>query len=340
MITTEIIDDFKNLTLLRPSWDNLLIKSFSKSVFLTWEWVETWWHTYQSDFNLLVLVVKKDGVAFGIAPLIIRKGPSPRLEFFGQNKAYGEYLDFLVPAGEEAWVTPLLCKQIADLHQKGFWQSMNLAVMLENSPNQAIIRHSLNSMNLNTSLSQPRISPYVELPDRWEKYLEIKGKKLKKRIEYNERRVVKHGTLRVEYAGNDDEVDEYFDDLIQLHRHRWDTPTDEVFFQFHRQIAHRFFPLGRLLLARLKIGAQVVAVKYDFVFDDRVWGYQGGWLRDFAKLEIGSVLLCEIFKHCIDRKLKFYDFLEGDDWYKKRWSTSELISHDLRCGKAGSPFIF
>ena len=180
MITTEIIDDFKNLTLLRPSWDNLLIKSFSKSVFLTWEWVETWWHTYQSDFNLLVLVVKKDGVAFGIAPLIIRKGPSPRLEFFGQNKAYGEYLDFLVPAGEEAWVTPLLCKQIADLHQKGFWQSMNLAVMLENSPNQAIIRHSLNSMNLNTSLSQPRISPYVELPDRWEKYLEIKGKKLKK----------------------------------------------------------------------------------------------------------------------------------------------------------------
>jgi len=339
-INIQIIESESKLTELAAVWNNLLGESHTKSVFLSWEWIETWWQTFHSSFSPLILMAVDEGVPCGIAPLVVRKGPSPRLEFFGQNKAYGEYLDFIVPRGKEDQVTPALCKKIAELHAAGKWQSMSLAVVLENSPNFSLIPSSLKRHGLEIDTSPVRFCPFVNLPENWEMYLTRKGKKLRKQIEYNERRLNRAGEFKIEFPKNISEVDEFFDDLIYLHNARWDKPLDDAFFSFHRRIAHRFFPLNRLLLARLRVGQNVVAAKYDFVFDNKVWGYQGGWLKEFKKLEVGSILLCEIFKYCISQEIREYDFLEGDSWYKRRWSTSSYKAFDLTYGKAGPAYIF
>ncbi len=339
LITTEVIDKFKALGPLRDAWDGLLARSFSRSVFLSWDWVETWWKHYGTDFEPLVIVARDDGVPCGIAPLIIRKGDIRRLEFFGQNKAYGEYLDFLVAEGDECRVTPEICRAMVERYDDNSWQSLSLAVILERSPNLAMIRHALERHGLDVVL-QHRTSPYIRLPATWAEYLRIKGKKLRKRIEYNERRLARLGKVAVEFPRNLCEVDHFLENLIALHCYRWKVKPNEIFFGFHREIARRFYSLDRLLLARLKVGDRVIAAKYDFVFDKRAWGYQGGWLREYAKYEVGSVLLCELFKHCIDNELAVYDFLEGEDWYKRRWSTHSLASVDLTCGPAGPPFVF
>jgi len=325
---------------LAPLWNKLLEKSSAKSVFLTWEWIDTWWQTYHASFNLSVLIALEDGAVCGIAPLIVRKEPNPRLEFFGQNKAYGEYLDFIVPGGREEQVTPLLCNKIAELHRQGEWNCMSLAVVLENSPNFSLIADSFRENGLEIHKSAKRSCPYLEFPENWDQYLALKSEKLRKQIEYNERRLTRHGEFRVEYPNNIDEVDEFYDDFVGLHNQRWDKPMDDVFFSFHRHIAHRFFPLNRLLLARLRVGQTIVAAKFDFVFDNKIWGYQGGWLKEFGKLEVGSILLCEIFKYCLQQEIREYDFLEGDSWYKRRWSTSSYWAFDLTYGAPGSTFIF
>jgi len=309
-------------------------------VFLTWEWIDTWWQIYHSSFSPLVLVAIDEGIPCGIAPLVVRKGASPRLEFFGQNKAYGEYLDFIVPSGKEDQVTPLFCKTISELHRQGKFQSMNLAVMLENSPNLPIFTHSLKEHGIEISRSPERPCPYLELPTNWELYLTLKGQKLRKQVEYNERRLARCGKIKVEYPENISEIDDFFNDFVYLHNQRWNKPMDDVFFNFHRRIAHQFFPLNQLLLARLRVGQTVVAAKFDFVFDNKIWGYQGGWLREFKKLEVGSILLCEIFKYCINQGIREYDFLEGDSWYKRRWSTSSYKTFDLTFGNAGPAYIF
>lgn len=325
---------------LAPIWNNLLVKSRAKSVFLTWEWIETWWRTYHSGFDLLVLIAFEDGAACGIAPLIVRKGPNPRLEFFGQNKAYGEYLDFIVPISREDKVTPALCRKITELHEQGKWQRMNLAVMLEDSPNFSLIADSFRENGFEIDKSPERHCPYLEFPASWEQYIALKSDKLRKQIEYNERRLTRCGKLTIEFPNDISEVDDFYNDFVNLHNQRWAKPMDEVFFNFHRRIAHQLFPLNRLLLARLRVGQTIVAAKYDFIFDNKVWGYQGGWLNEFSKMEVGSVLLCEIFKYCINQGIREYDFLEGDSWYKRRWSTSSYSAFDLTFGNAGSAFIF
>jgi CelD/BcsL family acetyltransferase involved in cellulose biosynthesis len=130
-----------------------------------------------------------------------------------------------------------------------------------------------------------------------------------------------------------------FDEFISLHNLRWGRRHD-TFTSYLRAIAHRFLPIGRLLLARLTLDGRTIAAKYDFLYDGKVWGYQGGWLPELRKLEIGNALIAEILKYSILRGFKSYDFLEGDEWYKRRWSTARLESRDLALGDSASTFIF
>jgi CelD/BcsL family acetyltransferase involved in cellulose biosynthesis len=339
-IEIEIVDTEERFLALAPFWNELLLQNAAKSVFLTWEWIRTWWATYGSRFQLCVLVARDRNRPCGIAPLIVREGSSQRLEFIGQNRAYGEYLDFIVSPGMEDEVTSSFCRALMNLRDAGVWHTMCLAVVRSDSVNLPIITRIFGAAGVPVRRSAERISPIVELRSSWQNYLEVKSPKLRQRIAYNERRLGRLGAFAVEYVTDAGEIDEFFDDFKRLHLHRWSAESDDTFFDFHRLIAHRFFDAGRLLLARLRVKNAVVAAKYDYVFDNRAWGYQGGWLLEYGEFEVGSILLCEVFKRCIERRISTYDFLEGDDWYKQRWATDRLCSYDLTIGRAGPPFIF
>jgi CelD/BcsL family acetyltransferase involved in cellulose biosynthesis len=313
--------------------------SRSRSVFLTWEWIDTWWRAYSEGFDLLVLLARRNDEVLGIAPFVVRKA-SRRLEFFGQNKAYGEYLDLVVAAGLESSVTPAICARIAELGRLGKWRDIHLATMLVGSPNLSLIVNSLAGAGIEMRQGPVRICPFVRLPGTWNEYLALKGTEFTRRIRYNERRLARFGPVRFETPRHEAEVDPFFDSLVELHAHRWKTEVDREFFGFHRDLAKAFYPLNQLLLARLWVGSAIVAVKYDFVYDNKIWGYQGGWLTEFRGREVGNIMIAEILKNAIDSRLREYDFLEGEAWYKARWSTSQHMAVDLVCGETVGAYIF
>jgi CelD/BcsL family acetyltransferase involved in cellulose biosynthesis len=339
MIEIEIIDSLSRLQSLRAVWNPLLGKSWGQSVFLTWEWVEAWWETYHAGFELLVLAARHDNEVRGIVPLVVRK-QTRRLEFLGQNRAYGEYLDFLVPQGLEASTVPAMCKAIMELGGLGRWSNIHLATVLADSPNLNFILTELRNAGADLRQSPPRVCPFVQLPPTWEDYLALKGSGFSRRIRYNEGRLAQLGTVTVESPSNEQEVDEFFDDLVDLHNRRWGTEMDPQFSGFHRQIARTFFGLDQLLLVRLRVGSTIVAAKYDFVFDNKIWGYQGGWLPEFQDREVGNVLMARILKQAIQDGRREYDFLEGEAWYKSRWSTSQRTAFDLVHGELANAYIF
>jgi len=339
MIEVEVVDNLPKLQSLRTGWNLLLTRSWSQSIFLTWEWIETWWHSYSAGFDLAVIVARHGDEVLGIAPLVVRK-ESGRLEFAGQNKAYGEYLDFLVPQGLEASIVPAICQMVARLSGLGRWRGIHFATILAGSPNLNLISKELTKAGIEIQRSPTRVCPYAQLPATWEDYLALKGSSFSRRIRYNERRLARFGTIAIERPRDGRELDEFFDDLVNLHVRRWRTDIDGQFFGFHRKIARTFFELNWLLLARLRVGSSVVAVKYDFIFDNKIWGYQGGWLPEFKDREVGNVLIAEILKQAIQDGRREYDFLEGEAWYKSRWSTSHHTAFDLVYGPQDGAYIF
>jgi hypothetical protein len=200
LVRIELLEDNDGLDRLRPFWNRLLDKSRTRSVFLTWEWIKTWWEIYSSDFRLWTLVAYRLDEPCGIAPLVIRNGASPRLEFIGQNKAWGEYLDFIISRGMEEKLTPALCGCLsANRHD---WQRIHFATMLASSPNLPLIYRVLRRSGVEIAVSSRRNCPFIQLPPSWDIYLTSKGRRLRKRLRYNENRLSRLGELLLEFASD------------------------------------------------------------------------------------------------------------------------------------------
>src|SRR6266550_2101649 len=85
LIQIEIIDDAAAFARLRPEWNALLASSRSDCVFLTWEWLHTWWKELSDGRHLFIVTVRRDSRLVALAPLSVsRLWPSVRrLEFLG-----------------------------------------------------------------------------------------------------------------------------------------------------------------------------------------------------------------------------------------------------------------
>ncbi len=103
----EIIDDVAAFERLRPEWTRLLQASAADSLFLTWEWLFTWWKHLAGDRRLFILTVRSGDELIAIAPFarsaprVASILPLPSLEFLGTGTVGSDYLDIIVRRGSE-----------------------------------------------------------------------------------------------------------------------------------------------------------------------------------------------------------------------------------------------
>ena len=69
-LSIEEVKDIEAFRSLRNTWNALLEKSADNNVFLTWEWLFTWWRHYGGNKQLRILLVKELDRIIGIAPFM------------------------------------------------------------------------------------------------------------------------------------------------------------------------------------------------------------------------------------------------------------------------------
>jgi len=104
MLKVEVIKTTKEFQNLREEWNNLLSESKADTIFLTWEWLFTWWENYGMNRELTIFLIKEKEMLIGIAPLMICKEyvaglPVRLLKFIGSEEVCSEYLDFITIKG-------------------------------------------------------------------------------------------------------------------------------------------------------------------------------------------------------------------------------------------------
>jgi len=120
--------------------------------------------------------------------------------------------------------------------------------------------------------------------------------------------------------------------LVKLNKERWGEQgasfQSDEYIRFHRLLCQKIEPLGWLVLVVLTQNSNVVAVKYDYLYGEKIWGNQGGWSREFKNLNVGEVLIGKLFMWAIEKGVEEYDFLGGDAEYKKRWGSTHRYMND------------
>src|SRR5215469_8361832 len=94
---------------LEHDWNALLPRSEADTIFLTWEWLWSWWNAYAKTGDRLHILAFRgeNGDLDAIIPLYRPIGSklnvlSPRkLRFIGQGSADSDYLDIIVAKGHE-----------------------------------------------------------------------------------------------------------------------------------------------------------------------------------------------------------------------------------------------
>lgn len=343
----EIVRDEAGFAALEPHWDALVEASATCSPFLRWDWARLWWECFGADYRL-ALVVARDafGVPEAIAPLVLGYSTDGVRRYLrqlcwlgGVGLVEGEVLDFLVPAGREPELAPLLCQGIRALASE--WQGVRLNKIPAESPNFPILLDSLRSYAMGAGVVNIHAGWFTPLPEDWESVAARHSSRWQRNLRNRWQTLTHEHDAETGLAGLTMKPGAAMDELASLHCGRWNAGESSFVkgraWQFHRRLAVRWLAAGKAILPYLAVQGRMISGCYGFIEGDRFFHYQLGWDTRYADLSPGNLAVKNTVLHCQRLGLCYYDMLSGDYHYKTEWCPAGRDLVDVEAYSPSSP---
>jgi CelD/BcsL family acetyltransferase involved in cellulose biosynthesis len=336
----------QDLHRLRGEWRELADQCPDATAFQTYEWLAAWWEHFgkKNLGNRLLLVAVRDEreTLVGLAPLMTsfwHAAPLRRLTFLGRGVT--DYHDVLALPEQEAAV----CDAVhAYLCKEAFWQVGDLPQLREESVLRRNPPRPESGLAFRDFAGEP--CPYLCLPqggegaDAWDALLGRYGKKFRGNIRYYDRALDKSYSVAREVLTDEKSLESALDALFDLHQRRWNdrwlpgVMGGGRMRRFYRSVARAFLKRDWLRLHTISLDGEIVAVLFCIAYKDRTAYYQGGFEPTLAKLSLGSVVTGHAVRKALDERRTEFDFLRGDEPYKKRWTGGAArVNRSWRSGR-------
>lgn len=328
MLKLETVRDIGKFEWLRLEWNELLKASSSNSVFLTWEWLFTWWKHLSGRRQLHLLVLRRDNKLVGVAPLAIRARQPERLipfrtlEFLGTGTVGSDYLDLIIRRGEEDDVLKALTSYL--LHHK---LVIEFTRVKATSMLVARLESELVDRGWAVSHTTVGVCPYIDLSDMsWDSYLQTLGPAHRANVRRRTKSAIKKFELKLELPNSERHRSIYFAMFVDLHRKRWESrdDVDEMdtpdMLQFHAELSRIASQREWLRLFILFLDGVPAAAIYAFMYNNKYYFYQSGFDPAFSRYSVGLVMMGLTIKAAIDEGADEYDMLHGNESYKYLWA--------------------
>ena len=328
----ERISNEGELRNLREAWSALLATVPQASIFLTWEWISTWWRNREESWELWLLVAwDPDGRLAGVAPWMLVEEPfgpwSLRRLMFARNSGmFPNHMDILARPAEQGEI----CAAFMDYLQRqgAAWDVLDLEALAADS----VVGSCLATAGGHYREREPLVCPFAGLPQTWEDYE-------RERLSANRRQQLRSRRRKLErdYPGqvtyhevtHPDELPLALDTLIAFNLVRWHDKglhasfDDDCFVAFHREMAPLALARGWLRLYMLKVAGQVIAVEYCFRYGDVFTNYQRGFDQAWERYSPGQLLYAHTIRQAIAEHAREFDMLRGAHDYKLSWADAQ-----------------
>jgi CelD/BcsL family acetyltransferase involved in cellulose biosynthesis len=318
---------------LRAEWNALLEASDSNCVFLTHEWLSTWWKHLAEGRRLHIMTARKDGDLVGVLPLAERAPQLARmmpriLEFLGSGLIGSDYLDAIVAKGSECEVMAAFADH---LNRRGMM--LQLSQLRGGACAAAALAEELRRRTWIVAEEKSNICPYIDLRGHtWETYLATLGQSIRKNVTRYLRQLPKAFDMRFDCITTSAEAQGALDVNIDLHRKRWAAAgTSEAFHStpivaFHREFVDLAAERGWLRLLVVTLDETPAASLYGLHYGPTFYFYQSGFNPAFAKHSVGVATMGLAIQTAIEGGASEYDFLHGNEEYKFHWAK---VSRDI-----------
>jgi CelD/BcsL family acetyltransferase involved in cellulose biosynthesis len=330
-------------------WDAVLADSARPSVFLTRDWVTSWWDSFgQGAQSWLLRVAGPTGATLGLAPLYLSRPPGTarlpirRLGLIGDHSVGSEYLGLVARAGHERVVGEAVADHLAAARVG--WDVAELSGLVEGDPAASALEVPLRTI-AGRAREQRQACSAVMLPDSFEAYLGGLGSKF--RQSYRQRASKLHRTCTVRYLMTASEADlpPHLEALFRMHQAHWislglpGSFGDPRMRRFYLDVARRLLRSGRLRFWQLEVDGVIRASQFGFAYNGVLHSLQEGYDAAFRAPGVGGlgvVLRAHAIRSAIGEGLAAYDFLGGTEEFKRRWGTSTSHVRLVRLAAPGA----
>jgi CelD/BcsL family acetyltransferase involved in cellulose biosynthesis len=342
MIRVTEINEIHELLELRNEWNDVLARSRDKHIFLTWEYLSTYWRHFGKDKKLRILCIEDKNKIIAIAPLRQSRygfaGPLGYdvIEPLGYRGLTPEGADYtgLILVEREAECLQLFLNHLVEHND---WDFIYLMDIPETSINPNLLAKISKAIPLTFKLEKGAICPYISIPNSMDIFLKELGGKFRKDLQRCMRNLEKD-YHRVELKRYDEfgSVEESMKIFFELHQERWKRKnmpgvfnTEEVR-DFYLDVAKLFADNGWLALYFLTANDEPIATQYCFEYKQKMYYALGGFDPGYSQYSVGNLAFTKVVEKCIERKIEEYDLLKGGESYKFRFTAKYRTNLGIR----------
>jgi CelD/BcsL family acetyltransferase involved in cellulose biosynthesis len=328
VVDVEIIHTASEFLALKDEWGRLQCDSQASSIFLSWEWLYTWWKELASDRELTMLAVRCGRELIAVAPFCrrpVRFGNAPGIpivEFLGTGAVGSDYLDIIVRHGWERQAFAALSSHLRRARPILRWSNV-----ARNMCSAASLASVLDGEGWSVREAATNLCPYISLAGKsWEDYLASLGAEHRYNFKRKLRRLNREYSVRFDQANSEAECRESLDLTMALHGTRWRDRGDSEAFNtpglvaFHRSFAQLAHQRGWLRLYVLRLNGTPAACLYGLLYGRKFYFYQSGFDPAFEKYSVGMISMGLGIQRSLEENAVEYDLLHGAEAYKFHWT--------------------
>jgi CelD/BcsL family acetyltransferase involved in cellulose biosynthesis len=346
-VHVDLIARYQDFVALREQWDAVYDADPDAQVFLSWSWMATWLERREVDGGnaggWVILVAKASPEAttcLAILPLRCRSGEAggaPRLTMAGRR--FADYSGILCRPEAQREAIPALAECVKRIR----WQRWQLeflrcppevlTLLLQSFPATAFSVAETKTINEGEDTDNS-ICPYIDLPESWDEFLmsrlsancRQKLRRLLRTVESSSELHITHATPAT--------IERDIRILLQLWKNRWQERKGEklqAILQLNATILYRNFEDGSVYLPILWHGRRPVGA-LAFLIDGRKGAIHfciAGRDQSFNQPSPGLVLHAHSIRVSIERGIRTYDFLRGNEPYKYSFGAHDRTVRSL-----------
>lgn len=306
LVTSEAFDS------LEPEWAALHASIPGATVFSHPAWYATWLRHFGASADPVFLSLRDREDLVGVAALEINTAGARQL---GDHNVTDYSGPLVQPGYEQAAASAIVEWLLEDLTSSvRFWG------IAADSPMRPALAAAAAQFGWTYEEAHEAICPRVVLPGDFEAYLSGLSKHDRHELRRKMRNLGAAGDIRFASYSEEADVVSRLDRFLELMRvSREDketflTPAMEAYF---RDVAVTFSRRGMLRLAELTVDAHDAAMILCFENASALYLYNSGYDPEFARLAVGLVSKALALQDAIARGKHVFDFLRGEEDYKK-----------------------
>ncbi|HMP80048.1 MAG TPA: GNAT family N-acetyltransferase [Pirellulaceae bacterium] len=330
--------DWNTIEPLHEHWSEWAGASFMAD----WRWLRAWWEAYsRSDVRrfeprrqlAVCSVGDSAGKLLGIGPFYVSTGIANRtLRLLGDGQAASDYVGILAAPREMDAVTRTIANW---LHSADFRQQFGGIDLIEcdgqrnDAPWIGSFIDELQHSGWRAIQSEQEGAWQIDLPSDWSTYLRQLNQSHRRKVKKIAQQV-SEGSVQVEWIDDVRKLDTWWPRFVALHqrrRHELGQPgcfTDPKFDHFLGAAVEAVISKGEAAMLGATVAGRAIACGLFFCSTERWSLYQCGMNSRYESYQPGHLINALAIEAAIQRGARVFDFLRGDEPYKRLWRTQRV----------------